>query len=109
MYQTSDLPKEHLELIYDIPCYTDPLVKKTQENSGLDVSGFNKTADSAAKDDVGAFADTMSFAGLAPEVMCVPAATPTLTHAHPRFTVLSRLLLMMPCESCTPIAYTPAY
>jgi len=47
----------------------DPLVEKTQENSGLDVSGFNKTADSAAKDDVGAFADTMSFAGLAPEVI----------------------------------------
>lgn len=47
----------------------DPIVQKTQENSGLDVSGFNKTADSAAKDDVGAFADTMSFAGLAPEII----------------------------------------
>lgn len=48
---------------------SDPLVKKTQENSGLDISGFNKTADSAGKDDVGAFPDVMSFAGLAPEIM----------------------------------------
>jgi len=47
----------------------DPLVKKTQENSGLDISGFNKTADSAGQDDVGAFPEVMSFAGLAPEVI----------------------------------------
>lgn len=47
----------------------DPLVKKTQENSGLDISGFNKTADSAGKDEVGAFPDVMSFAGLAPEII----------------------------------------
>lgn len=44
----------------------EPFVKKTQENSGLDANVFNQTADSASKDDVGAFADTMSFAGLAP-------------------------------------------
>jgi hypothetical protein len=47
----------------------DPFVKKTQENSGLDANAFNQTADSASKDDVGAFADTMSFAGLAPEII----------------------------------------
>jgi hypothetical protein len=49
----------------------DPLIKKTQENSGLNVGSFNQTADSAGKDDVGAFPDVMSFAGLAPEIMCV--------------------------------------
>lgn len=47
----------------------DPLVQKGQENSGLDMSNINKTAQSAANDDVGAFADTMSFAGLAPEII----------------------------------------
>jgi len=47
----------------------DPFVKKTQENSGLDANAFNQTADSASKDEVGAFADTMSFAGLAPEII----------------------------------------
>jgi hypothetical protein len=47
----------------------DPLIKKTQENSGLNVGSFNQTADSAGKDDVGAFPDVMSFAGLAPEII----------------------------------------
>lgn len=54
----------------------DPFVKKTQENSGLDANVFNKTADSASKDDVGAFADTMSFAGLAPEIINGRCKTP---------------------------------
>lgn len=47
----------------------DPIVQKTQENSGLDANTFNQTAKSAQNDDVGAFADTMSFAGLAPEII----------------------------------------
>jgi hypothetical protein len=47
----------------------DPIVEKTKENSGLDEAVFNKTAKSAQNDDVGAFAETMSFAGLAPEII----------------------------------------
>jgi hypothetical protein len=40
-----------------------------QEASGLNAESFNKTAKSAANDEVGAFAETMSFAGLAPEII----------------------------------------
>jgi hypothetical protein len=47
----------------------DPIARATQENSGLSSEQFNKTADSAQNDDVGAFAETMSFAGLAPEII----------------------------------------
>lgn len=47
----------------------NPIAAATQEASGLSSEQFNKTADSAQNDDVGAFAETMSFAGLAPEII----------------------------------------
>jgi len=46
-----------------------PVAEYTQEASGLNAESFNKTARSASNDEVGAFAETMSFAGLAPEII----------------------------------------
>jgi len=46
-----------------------PVSDAIQEASGINAETLNKTARSAANDDVGAFAETMSFAGLAPEII----------------------------------------
>jgi len=40
-----------------------------QDKSGITTEDVNKTARSAGNDDVGAFSETMSFAGLAPEII----------------------------------------
>lgn len=46
-----------------------PVAEYTQEASGLTPESLNATAQSAKNDEVGALADTMSFAGLAPEII----------------------------------------
>jgi hypothetical protein len=47
----------------------NPIADATQEASGLNAEQINRTAGAAKNDEVGAFADTMSFAGLAPEII----------------------------------------
>jgi hypothetical protein len=47
----------------------NPIADATQEASGLNAEMINRTAGAAKNDEVGAFADTMSFAGLAPEII----------------------------------------
>jgi hypothetical protein len=65
---TDDNPAENAAREFE-KNIVEPIVQKTKENSGLDAEVFNKTAKSAQNDEVGAFADEMSFAGLVPEIV----------------------------------------